>query len=151
MSSFAAPAVPRCGPLATGYPMPVVNKARTLRAGGWSLRRVAMWVAEETGRKPSSSTVLRWTDPKNAAHKARHDRDRRRAYSARGAAAGGRLGSAHHTPEFRLARMRALRARRLSIRVIADLMTFDYGKPISPAQVKSALTAGRYPTRAPRA
>lgn len=129
------------------YPISAIERARIHRAAGWSLRRIAEFVEEEVGRRPAVGTVQRWTDEEAArAHQAR-GLARHRRHSAAGAGGGGRLGNPRATPEFKLARMAAMRERDLSLRSIAEMMALDFGDELSEHQVRYAFLTGRYPPR----
>jgi DNA-binding transcriptional MerR regulator len=129
-----------------GYPITVIQRARELREAGWTLDQISELVERETGTRPACSTVHRWTDPAQERRHRERGRARHRRWSAAGAGAGGRLGSPRSSPEFKLARMRALsESARLSDAAIGRLMRFDFGDALSAVQVAHALRTGRYP------
>lgn len=134
--------------MSVSYPIKVVVRARELRAAGWSLRRVRDLVERETGRRPSLNTISYWTDSGYEQRKLARNRRRHRTFSAAGSGAGGKLGGAHHTPEFRLARMIALHHEaQLSVSAIARLMSFDYGERYSRDLVERAIVERKLPVR----
>lgn len=117
------------------YPITIVKRARVLREAGWSLRRISALIERETGRRPSINTVAYWTDADYEARKLAKNLRRHRAASGRGAGAGARLGCHRHTPEFRLARVAALRAFGVDVRSVALVMAFDYGEELALSEV----------------
>src|SRR4051812_36271863 len=92
------------------HPMPVITEARRLAEGGWSPREVVR-LLEQRGIVVSERSVARWADETIAERDRREclARSRRKAATRDGRLAGFLSGRA--TPEFKLARMRALRAR----------------------------------------
>src|SRR4051794_31720673 len=108
-------------------------RARELRDAGWALRQTAAMLEEGTGVAPSTQTVLYWTDPAWTERLLRG----RRQDAARVAAA--RPMFRDRRPEFKLERVRALHARKISMRAIAQLLELDFGDVLSEAQVRHAL------------
>lgn len=129
------------------HPIGVVLEARRLREGEWSPDEIARLFSQR-GVLVSARSVRRWTDP--AVERADRLSDLRQS-RAKAAARSGRLGRSDATPEFRLARMRALRGLGMSCGSIATVMNFDFGSGLSEHQVRWALETGRYPKRAARA
>lgn len=127
------------------HPITVVMRARALHEAEWQPAAIARILATETGTPVSRATVGRWVKPVLAE---RHRVLREQGNRARAAGRSGRLADHIHgaTPEFKLARVRALRARRVTIASIARVMSFDF-EPVSEAQIRRALETGRYPTR----
>lgn len=123
--------------------MKVVTRARELVAAGWSAERTAELLGEE-GVPVGINTVRRWTDQKTRL--ADQERDRARAARKARAAGAGPMGPRHATPEFKLARMRALReTARLKDAQIARVMALDFGDVMSDDTVSYALARGEYP------
>lgn len=128
------------------YSANVMRRAREHREAGWSLRRICDFIEREVGRRPSPSTVQAWVNPRAHQRKIQADQERHRAFSALGSAAGGRLGSPRHTPEFKFARMLALRdLDGMSCQAIASAMHYDFGDELTADQVRWALSQGRIP------
>lgn len=127
-----------------GYTITVIRRACELREYGWSLRRIADFVEQDTGRRPSCSTVLAWVDADAAKKKAALSRKRHAEIgSSRGS-----TGIGERAPAWKLARMRALsELPGMSEQAIASVMSFDFGDDISRFQVRRALETGRYPKR----
>jgi hypothetical protein len=125
------------------HPMTVVTRARQLVAAGWTAEGAARLLARE-GVTVDARSVRRWTDRRvqAAMELAEHDRTARKARQA----GAGPMGPRHATPEYKLARMRALRERAgLKDAQIARVMTFDFGDVLSREMVRDALEHGRYP------
>lgn len=125
------------------YPAAVMRRACELREAGWTLRQVAAMIAEETGATPTDMTVLRWTNEKW------DEREKARARERRAAQASVRASFALTSPEFKLARMRAIHDRGVSCQAIAAVMALDFGDDLTAGQVRHALAVGRYPGRKP--
>lgn len=125
------------------HPITVVTRARELVAAGWSPEEAVGLLARD-GVTVDPRSVRRWTDVK--VRRGFEDRDRERQ-AQRAAAAGGRpMGPHHATPEFKLARMKALREEvQLKDAQIARAMRHDFGDEISREMVAHALETGRYP------
>jgi hypothetical protein len=120
------------------HPITVVTRARELARGGWGPEEIVRLLARD-GVTVDARSVRRWTDAKVQRAYERHERERqaRRAKAA---------GTRHATPEYKLARMRALREHvSLKDAQIARLMRHDFGDEISRDMVAHALATGRYP------
>src|SRR5687767_9253809 len=101
-----------------------MEAAQRMHAGGWPIDSIRMYLARR-GVTRGWRTVKRWADPEYAAADREETRARERLRWA--TARGARLGRRDQTPEFKLARIRALRARGASLDSIAVVMAFDYG------------------------
>jgi hypothetical protein len=129
-------------PAPLGYPVSLVMEVRRYRQSGWTIARLLDFIEEEHGVRPHQSTVSRWLDPIQATREA-HNSSVRSA-RRRAATTGGRHVRAGRTPEFKLARMQALRERGLTVAGIAIVMSLDY-EPITEQQVLYALDVGKFP------
>jgi intein-encoded DNA endonuclease-like protein len=121
------------------YPVPIMQRARTLREAGFTLREVAARVARETGHTPSDMTVLRWTD------QAWDEQEKASARARTAKRAGGRMVARSQSPEYKMARVAALRERGLSYNAIAQVMELDFGDRMRTSTVRDALEANTYP------
>lgn len=123
--------------------MAVVRRAQELVGAGWSYTEARDILVRE-GVSVDARSIARWTDQRAADASARSDE----ATTARRAAVNGStgVGTGRERPEYKLARMRALREQAgLKDAQIARLMTFDYGEPMTREMVQLALENGRYP------
>jgi hypothetical protein len=125
------------------HPITVVTRARELARGGWGPEEIVRLLARD-GVTVDARSVRRWTDAKVQRAYERHERERQ---ARRAKAAGtGPMGPRHATPEYKLARMRALREHvSLKDAQIARLMRHDFGDEITRDMVSHALEMGRYP------
>lgn len=123
----------------TGYPITAVVTARQLRAGGETFPQIAEFIGEQYGAQPSIDTVRGWCSKRVADRARKRNLQRKRARAALGGTTGGRLGNSAHTPEFRLARMVALRSEGMSDVAIAAVMSFDYRAPVTAMEVGGLL------------
>jgi hypothetical protein len=125
------------------HPITVVTRARELAAGGWGAEEIVRLLARD-GVTVDARSVRRWTDAKVRREYERHERERQ-ARRARTAGTGP-MGPRHATPEYKLARMRALReSAGLKDAQIARVMAHDFGDEISREMVARALADGVYP------
>jgi hypothetical protein len=130
---------------ATGrrHPMTVVAEARRMADGGWTPTEIRDHLVRR-GVQVTSTTIARWTNAKAAKRQAAQRTQHNRAVSA---GRSGRLGNSRATPEFKLARMRALREQTaMRDAQIARLMAFDFGDVMSRDAVNAALANNRYPS-----
>ena len=118
----------------------IATKTQAIRyaEAGWT----DAWIGRELG--VSKATVGTWTKPQ------REQRARealQRHHALRSEARGRKpLGYPFARPEFKLARMRALRALPMTCRSIAHVMAFDFGDHwLTERNVRHALETGRYP------
>jgi hypothetical protein len=109
-----------------GYPASVMRRAVELKRAGWSAPRVADFLEEEMGVRPSRWAISRWADEQLAERK-RED-DRARNQSLRAARSDGRLGDNRHSPTFQAARIRALAGTGMTKENIRRVMRLDYPK-----------------------
>jgi hypothetical protein len=128
------------------HPITAVTEARRLANGGWNDVEISeLLLRNGFVREPVSKvTVGRWVRAQRAQ---RWREDIERTSAARAAEAGARaLGRRDVRPEFKLARMRALREHvGLKDAQIARLMRHDFGDEITRDMVAHALATGRYP------
>jgi transposase len=114
-----------------------VNEARRYAEAGWSVA----WIARRLG--VAKGTVARWVDEDRHA---RWMEDSDRWHAVRAAKSGAMGMGRKQRPEFKFARMEALKAEGLSCAAIAKVMNFDFGDGLSRHQVEYALVMGRYPS-----
>lgn len=112
-----------------GHPVAMVRRAVELREAEWSYRRIAELLNREFAPEQSVSpaTVYRWAG--RGVAEAHRQRERARMLNR----TTGRLGSPHHTAEYRLQRASAFRALGLTPDMVAAVMAFDYGDDPIPA------------------
>jgi hypothetical protein len=125
-----------------GYPVNLVTSVRRYADAGWSIAQLLDFIEREHGFRPHQSTISRWLDPAQRARDARTNE--RRAARRRAEETGGRHLRAGQTPEFKIARVQALRRGRLSFDAIAVVMSLDY-EAINGEQIRHALAVGHYP------
>lgn len=124
--------------------MPVISRARELTGDGYPAETVVRMLYEQMDVVVHRSSVRRWAT-RRGERAAAADNLRRAAVKARKNGARG-IGNPRSGPEFKLARMRALRdVARLKDEQIARVMEFDYDDPITCDMVRYALKTGRYP------
>lgn len=114
------------------------NQALRYKEAGWTDE----WIAEQLG--VGKTTVGNWVKP----HRARKNQEAvERSHARRATTRGARpLGHFLARPEFKLARMRALRDEAgVTYTGIAKVMWFDFGDPLTQSQVRHAIASGRYP------
>lgn len=127
------------GMTGSGYPIAAVQAACRLRAAGETLGQIADFIGEQYGTRPCTKTISVWTS-RRVADRVRKRRLRAsREHSAKGGFTGGRLGRKTHSPEFRLARMVALRRSGMTDTGIAAVMSFDYDQNFTVMQVAALL------------
>jgi hypothetical protein len=135
------------GNRATRYPMPVIMRARQLRALGWSLEKVCDLLERESGVRPDRATVMRW-----CASPARAERLRKTALA-------GRLRREHSKPrttfhrvskEWKTARIRELADAGLSHAAIGIVAGVWWGERLPPATVRKRLGKEELVKRGPR-
>jgi hypothetical protein len=134
-----------CAKYPTGYPITAIVTARKLRAAGETLAEIAEFIGQQYGTQPSTNTISVWTNKKAAKTRHKYNRSRQRNRAAGGGITGARLGRKEHSSEFRMARMRALRAAGLKDPQVARVMQFDYGDPMTAHMVFHAFVTGVYP------
>lgn len=140
----ASTAVPTRG---RRHPMSVVTEARRLHAAGWNDVQIVNLLARE-GVTVTKATVGRWVKPKR---EQTWRAECERFGAVRAAERGGKpLGRRDARPEYKLARMQALRELGVSFNSIAKVMGFDFGDELTEDQVRHALDLGRYPKRTSR-
>lgn len=127
------------GMTGAGYPITAINAARRLRAAGETLTEIADFIGDQYGARPCTKTVSVWTSTRAAKGARARRLQASREHSAKGGFTGGRLGRKGHGPEFRLARMVALREQGMTDTAIAAVMSFDYRETVTTATVAEAL------------
>lgn len=138
MSALSVPARGR------RHPMTVVTQARKYAADGWKTADIVRFFAED-GITVGKDAVARWTNPQVEESARQRILKRNRRYASERS---GRLGRPDlTTPEFKFARMRALRDEAgMTCGGIAKVMRFDFGDPLTDRQVRHALNvSGHYP------
>lgn len=122
-----------------------VTRARALYEAGWTqvdIRRLL--IRERLVDDVAPTTVTRWV---NAEAQQTWEANIRDARAARAKRRGERpMGYPHARPEFKLARVRALRAAGMKMSDIAIVMSHDF-EPVTEAQIRHALRIGRWPKR----
>lgn len=111
--------------------------AKRMYAAGW--KPYTIWqLYRRRGHAVSANTVKEWCRPELAAKRREAQRRRKNAKAAE--LTDGRMPTAWLSPEWRLARMRALDRAGLSARAIARVMSFDFpDSPLTEHQVRNAL------------
>ena len=113
--------------------------------GGWSIQGIQHYLARQ-GVERSWQTVKRWADPKFAERRRVETRQRER--TRWGQRTDGKLGRRDHSPEFRVARIRALHSEAgLSVSALVRLMRFDYDPLLTRHEVERAVLFGVPPKR----
>jgi len=129
----------------SAYPASTVREARELAAAGWKPMEIVRILARRGVDPLPSAGAVKWWLRGTLDIEAQMEAQRRHKARRSAERSGGRmLGGRPRTPEFKLARARALRAEGLSLRAVATVMSFDF-EPVSERQVRHALEAGRWP------
>lgn len=123
--------------MSAGHSIVVMNTARKLRAGGWSVREIVALLEREHGVRVHPNTVRTWVDERR--YRRHRAVDALTKAQARAAASGGRLRSNARSPEFVEARVRALADLGASRSLIARLVEFDMGVPMTRDRVTTIL------------
>lgn len=128
----------------TPHSTSTVVEARRLHEAGWSIYAVAK-LLRRRGISVDETTIAEWVDPKLAERRRDEQARRFRALSARRSR--GRLGAGPpRSGEFRLERMKSLRALGVSYSDIAKTMSFDFpDEPITEDKVRHALRTDTIP------
>ena len=129
---------------ATRYPAAMQHRARELRAAGWTIRRIAQLVEDETGHRPSVNTVWRWLDDRNAA------KNGRRGYSraVRAGVATYAFPGLARSDDWLVGRIRALANVGVPAPSIAKVMRVDFpDRPMTATAIRAALATGQLPRR----
>lgn len=115
-----------------------IAEAQRLAAGGWSIYAIAK-LFRRRGIPINETTIAEWVDPARAERRRAEQAQRYRTLNAR--RTGGRLGAGPpRSPEFRLERMKSLKAAGVPAPSIAKVMNFDFpGERISADAVLRAL------------
>lgn len=116
-----------------------IAEAQRMAAAGWTAYAIAQVFARRDGPSPDERTVRTWIDEKYAEKRRAKQAQRYRVLKAKRSR--GRLGAGPpRSPEFRMERMRSLRALGIAFDDIAKAMTFDFPRePVSGDQVRYAL------------
>lgn len=129
------------------YPAAMMERARQHYASEWNPREITELLEREFGRRPAENTVRCWVDQRF--REANYTKSNSSAAIKRAKARKGRLAHPAMTrstngtrPEFKLARMQALREIGLPVTQIAKVMELDFGDPMSDYKVRQALAAG---------
>lgn len=125
------------------YPVSTMQRAITLHASGWSYSTIPAVLDREGLGRPSPFTVRLWVDPVRREKSAAASRRRN---AARSAARSEFRFPAGRSVEWRLGRMRVLRAAGLSYTAITKVMNVDFpDAPLSVEQVEGAIRDDRMP------
>ena len=132
--------------MTSGYPETLRAEARTLGDAGWEPTQIVRIFARRGVNPLPTPSAVRWWLSGSANFERQMEHQRRSKARRQARASGGRMLGKPRTPEFKLARIRALAQRNISVRSIAVLIQFDLGDPITESQVRRALERGIYPT-----
>lgn len=123
--------IERPPPQGRGYSAKIVIRAQRLYAAGWSIAAVQRHIEREFGMRPNWVTVKTWVNPQWA-------QERRTAVAKAmvGQRAADRRPLANVTPEWKLARMREMRAHGVGFRAIGIVAGLWWGEALVEDRVR---------------
>jgi hypothetical protein len=118
------------------YPAKIMLRARELKLAGWKPGKIADIIQRETGMRPSPGSIRAWCEAGGRTNEQRrHDRERHRAaYRRRNPRKHPRV-----SEDWKLERLRELRAAGLSHWAIGEVAGVWWGEPMSDERVARAL------------
>lgn len=125
------------------HPMTVVTTAREMHDAGWGDAEIQRYFAAR-GIDVSLTAIGRWCNPAQAARQLANQKRWNAILASRRSVS---IGPKHARPEFKFARLCALRAAGLSVTAAAAVMRLDFGDDLTPGQVRHAEMVGRYPKK----
>lgn len=128
-----------------GYPMSTVLEARKLGEAGFGPMEIVRVFSKQGIEPLPTPGAVKWWLKRALDYEAHMESQRRNKARKNASKSGGRLLTKPRSPEFKVLRIQALADRRVSATTIATLMEFDFGEPLTEAQVRYAIRTGRYP------